>query len=88
MGLAEQIKKLFSPKEKLDHYTKIANGQKKVKGDSKFTEAEQIAYARGQRDARNEGIRQYAYKNSTPEQREAYKQKRKEKYKKYKETKK
>lgn len=67
---------LFSSKEKRQHYTDIANGTKPVKSDSKFSEAEQRAYARGQRDARNENARIFASKNSTPEQKESYRLKK------------
>lgn len=63
--------------EKLKHYTQIANGTKLVDLGSKYTMGEQIAYARGQRDARNEARRIFAIKNATPEQRKAYKEKKK-----------
>lgn len=63
-------------KEKRIHYTQVANGTKPVKSDSKFSEAEQRAYARGQRDARNESARITKFKNSTEEERAAYKQKK------------
>lgn len=62
----------FSQKEKLEHYTGICNGEIPTKSDSKFTDIEQKAYARGQRDARNEQRRIFAAKNSTPEEKEAY----------------
>lgn len=61
-----------SQKEKRIHYTQVAKGEKPVKENSKFTAEQQIAYAQGQRDARNEAARITAYKNSTPEQRKAY----------------
>lgn len=51
----------FNLKQKLRHYTDVAKGVKPVKATSKFSEAEQKAYARGQRDARNESKRIYAY---------------------------
>ena len=63
-------------KEKRIHYTQVASGEKAVKENSKFSEAEQRAYARGQRDARNESARICAYKNATAEQRKAYKAKK------------
>ena len=63
-----------SQKEKRIHYTQVANGTKPVKKGSKFSKKEQIAYASGQRDARNESARITKYKNSTPEERAAYKQ--------------
>lgn len=66
-----------SQKEKRIHYTQVAKGEKPVKKGSKFTKKEQIAYAAGQRDARNESRRICAYKNATLEQRAAYKEKRK-----------
>ena len=47
--------------KKLEHYSAIASGKKAPKKESKFSKAEQIAYARGQRDARNEANRIYAY---------------------------
>lgn len=66
----------FSWKEKHDHYTNVANGSEPVKENSKFSEAEQKAYARGQRDARNEANRITAYNNSTQADREQYAAKR------------
>lgn len=69
--------KKITQKEKLAHYTAVANGSKATKAGGKFSEAEQRAYARGQRDARNESKRIFASKNATPEQREAYKAQRK-----------
>ena len=63
-------------KEKRIHYSQVASGEKAVKANSKFSEAEQRAYARGQRDARNESARICAFKNSTPEQRKAYNEKK------------
>lgn len=74
----------FSMKQKKEHYTAVANGSKSVKNGSKFSEAEQIAYARGQRDARNESVRVFKYKNSTPEERAEYARVRKERRKAYK----
>lgn len=62
----------FSQKEKLKHYTGVANGTIAVKAESNFNEAEQRAYARGQRDARNENRRIFASKNATPEQKESW----------------
>lgn len=62
---------LFSQKEKRIHYSQVADGSKAVKSGSKYSDTEQRAYARGQRDARNESRRICAYKNSTPEQRDA-----------------
>lgn len=69
-------KKGFSLKEKLKHYTKVANGKKKTKSESKYSDAEQKAYARGQRDARNEQRRIWKSNNSTPEEKQAYKDKK------------
>lgn len=66
----------FSMSQKREHYASVAKGETPVKKDSKFSKKEQIAYAKGQRDARNESVRMYKYKNSTPEERAAYKQKR------------
>lgn len=65
-----------SQKEKRIHYSQVASGAKAVKSNSKYSEVEQRAYARGQRDARNESARITKYKNSTPEERAAYKQKK------------
>lgn len=67
---------MFSQKDKRKHYTDVANGTAPTKPDSKFTEAEQRAYARGQRDARNENARIFASKNATPEQKESWRLKR------------
>lgn len=77
---------LFSQKEKRIHYSQVADGSKAVKSGSKYSDAEQRAYARGQRDARNESRRICAYKNSTPEQRDAYRQKRAAERAEYKRT--
>ena len=84
MGLKEKGVKFFTSKEKLKHYDKVAKGEKKVKSNSKFSKDEQIAYAKGQRDARLESQRIFAIKNATPEQREAFKKKQAEKKKKNK----
>ena len=67
----------FSFKQKLAHYSAVADGSKSAKKESKFLQQEQRAYARGQRDARNEQRRAFAFKNATSEQREAYRAKRK-----------
>lgn len=45
---------IYTPKERRAHYNNIAYGNAAVKADSKFSEAEQRAYAKGQADARNE----------------------------------
>ena len=66
----------FLLKDKRKHYTDVANGAAPVKQNSKFTEAEQRAYARGQRDARNENARIFASKNATPEQKESWRLKK------------
>ncbi|MDE7107980.1 MAG: hypothetical protein K2O39_06615 [Clostridiales bacterium] len=66
----------FSLKDKRKHYTDVANGTTPTKADSKFSEAEQRAYARGQRDARNENARIFASKNATPEQKESWRLKK------------
>jgi len=63
-------------KEKRQHYSDVASGKAPVKKDSKFSAAEQKAYARGQRDARNEEARAFAAKNATPLQRAEYAEKR------------
>lgn len=67
---------LFSQKDKRKHYTDVANGTVPVKANSKYSAAEQQAYARGQRDARNENARIFASKNATPEQKESWRLKR------------
>lgn len=69
-------KKGFTLNEKLEHYSNVASGEKAVKADSKFTEAEQRAYARGQRDARNESRRVWKSKNATAVEKQAYKDKK------------
>ncbi len=68
--------RFFTQKDKLQHYSDVANGKAEVKANSKFSKKEQQAYARGQRDARNENRRIYAIKNSTPLQRAEYSEKR------------
>ncbi len=76
MARNKDKKKGFSLKEKLAHYTAVAKGEKPTKAKSKFTEAEQKAYARGQRDARNESRRVWKNKNSTELEKQAYKDKK------------
>lgn len=66
----------FGFKDKHKHYTDVASGKEPVKQDSKYSEAEQRAYARGQRDAMNEARRVTAYKNASQKQREEYAAKR------------
>ena len=56
-------KKSLTQNEKLAHYRGIANGSKPVNSDSKYSAIEQMAYARGQRDARNEARKLWALKN-------------------------
>lgn len=75
-GDKKMAMKGFSQKDKLAHYTAVAKGEIATKPNSNFTEAEQRAYARGQRDARNENRRIFAAKNSTPEQKESLRLKR------------
>ena len=76
MVVKQDKKKGFSLKEKLAHYTAVAKGTKPTKAKSKFTEAEQKAYARGQRDARNESRRVWKSKNATKSEKQAYKDKK------------
>jgi len=64
----------FTQKEKRQHYNDVAKKKKPVKNPSKFEPQRQIDYARGQADSRNEAAAIYKYHNSTPEQREGYKQ--------------
>ena len=64
----------FTQKEKRQHYNDVANKKKPVKNPSKFEPQRQLDYARGQADSRNEAAAIFKYKNSTPEQREGYKQ--------------
>ncbi len=68
-------KRGFTQKEKLEHYKELANGGGKIKVDSKFSESEQRAYARGQADARIEQKRIFARKNSSPEKQLEYAEK-------------
>lgn len=46
-------KQKFSFMDRLRHYTDVASGKKATKKGSKFSDSEQRAYARGQRDALN-----------------------------------
>lgn len=64
----------FKMKEKEEHYKKIAKLEKPVKEQSKYSEEEQRAYARGQVDARNEQKRLYALKNSSEEEKKVYRE--------------
>lgn len=73
----------FKMKEKLKHYTAVASGEKATKKDSKFSKKEQQAYARGQRDARNEANAVYASQHATPAQKEAFKKKQAKRKAKY-----
>lgn len=47
-------KPFFKFDEQLAHYKAVANGSKPTKDSEKYTATEQQAYARGQRDARNQ----------------------------------
>jgi len=76
----------FTRKEKRQHYTAVAKGEKPVKEKSKFSKKEQQAYARGQRDALNENARITAWHKSTPVEREEYKAKQKAKTDAWKKT--
>ncbi len=58
---------IYTQKEKLEHFRDVAKGKKPTKKDSVYTAAEQRAYARGQRDARNEANANYVYKNGSDE---------------------
>lgn len=49
----------FTPKQKQEHYTGVANGTIPPKANSSVSAQSQIDYARGQRDARNEMNRNY-----------------------------
>ena len=63
----------FKQKEKYEHYKAVAKGKKPTKKNAKkHNKDEQIAYARGQYDARNEARRIFAWKNATPEERKDY----------------
>lgn len=76
MASKKNKQKGFSLNEKLSHYTAVAKGEKATKKGSSFSEAEQRAYARGQRDARNESRRVWKSKNSTAAEKKAYKDKK------------
>lgn len=65
-------KKSFTQKEKLEHYTAIAEGSKPTKKNSKYTAEQQRSYARGQVSARQENRRIYAHSKATPEERRRY----------------
>ena len=67
---------IFTKKEKAKHYEEVARGKKPTKKGSKYSKAEQMAYARGQDDARKEAQRDWKYKNSTPAEREKYREER------------
>lgn len=56
----------FTPKERRAHYNQIGYGGAAVKADSRFTEEEQRAYARGQADARNEAAMAYMLGKNSP----------------------
>ncbi len=71
---------IFTTKQKREHYTGVANGTIPTKKDSKYTDAEQRAYARGQRDALNDqAVGHILGKNSklSAEEKQAFKDKRK-----------
>ncbi len=50
---------IYTPKERRAHYNAVAYGNAAVKADSKYSESEQRAYAKGQADARNEQAKVY-----------------------------
>ena len=74
----------FNFKERLQHYTDISSGKKATKKGSKFSDAEQRAYARGMRDEMNRSRRATAYKNATEVERAAYKEQRRQRAEAYK----
>lgn len=86
--MAKKAKKGYSLKEKLLHYTDVARGEKSVKETSKFSENEQRAYARGQRDARNEGRRVWASMHASEADKQAYKERQEANRAAYKQSKK
>lgn len=57
---------VYTPKERRAHYTGVANGTIPPKADSKFSAQEQIAYAKGQRDARNDQTMGYLLGKNSP----------------------
>lgn len=83
--------KYFTKKEKREYYTKKAKGEIAPKKESKYSEAEQLAYARGQRDARNDiMVGEMLGKNSklSDAEKKAFKERRKAQRAKYNEEKK
>lgn len=56
----------FTPKERRAHYSGVANGTVPTKPDSQFTAEEQISYAKGQRDARNDSVMGYLLGKNSP----------------------
>ena len=65
---------MFTQKEKREHYNAVARKEKPVKDPSRFSPQTQLDYARGQAHARNEAAAIFKHNNSTPEEREGYKQ--------------
>lgn len=57
---------IFTPKERKAHYSGVANGTVPTKPDSKYSADEQIIYAKGQRDARNDSAMGYLLGKNSP----------------------
>ena len=57
---------VFTPKERRAHYNNVGYHDAPVKANSKFSEAEQRSYARGQADARNEQVTSYLLGKNSP----------------------
>ncbi|MDR3022042.1 MAG: hypothetical protein LBU60_05165 [Clostridiales bacterium] len=68
----EKDKKGFSRQEALDHYKKVASGEKSTKRSEKFTASEQRAYARGRVDENNQAKRDFAYRKASAADRKKY----------------
>lgn len=58
----------YTRQEQREHYRGVANGTIPTKKDSKFTGAEQRAYARGKVEEMDKQAASWIRKNGTPEQ--------------------
>ena len=68
----------FTRQEQREHYRGVANGTIPTKKDSKYSEAEQRAYARGKVDEMDRQAANWVRNNGTPEQKAGLAQKNKE----------
>ncbi len=68
---------IFTRREQREHYRGIVNGTVPTKKDSKYSKAEQVAYARGKLEEMDKQAASWVRKNGTPEQKAGLEEKNK-----------